>query len=102
VTADTLAIYGFSSAGFTPGSQSSSSPTSVKDTTVTVGLSSSTTYTETRTAAAASLAVGDCVTATGATGSTGAVAASTVRITSTGGQTCTTGFGGLGGGSSNG
>jgi hypothetical protein len=101
-TADTLALYGFSSAGFTPGSQSSTPPTSVADTSLTVDLGSSTTYTETRTAAAANLAVGDCVTASGTTDSTGAVAASTVRITSTGGQTCTTGFGGFGGGSPNG
>jgi hypothetical protein len=51
------------------------------------------------------LAVGDCVTAFGSTASTGAVTASTVRITSTGGKTCSPGFGGggfRGGGSSSG
>ena len=54
---------------------------------------SSTTYTEKQAAASTNLAVGDCVTAAGSSDSTGAVSATTVRITSTGGQTCTTGFG---------
>ena len=63
---------------------------------VTVALSSSTTYTETQPAASSNLAVGDCVTATGTPGSTGAVTATAVRITSTGGQTCTAGFPGGG------
>jgi hypothetical protein len=40
--------------------------------------------------------VGDCVSAFGSASSTGAVTASTVRITSTGGKTCTSGFGGAG------
>jgi hypothetical protein len=45
------------------------------------------------------LAVGDCVSAFGPASTTGAVTATTVRITSTGGKTCTTGFGGgFGGG----
>ena len=44
--------------------------------------------------------MGDCVTASGSTSSTGAVSATTVRITSTGGKTCTSfgfGAGGFGG-----
>jgi hypothetical protein len=44
------------------------------------------------------LAVGDCVTAFGTTATTGAVSASTVRITSTGGKSCSAAFGGFGGG----
>jgi hypothetical protein len=45
------------------------------------------------------LAVGDCVSAFGSASTTGAVTATTVRITSTGGKTCTAGFGGgFGGG----
>jgi hypothetical protein len=43
--------------------------------------------------------VGDCVSALGTSSSTGAITASTVRITSTGGKTCAAGFGGgFGGG----
>jgi hypothetical protein len=43
------------------------------------------------------VAVGDCVSAFGPAGTTGSVTATTVRITSTGGGTCTSGFGGGGG-----
>jgi hypothetical protein len=42
------------------------------------------------------------VTANGTTGSTGAVTAASVRITSTGGQSCTTGFRGAGAGGTGG
>jgi hypothetical protein len=69
----------------------------LRTTTVHVKLASSTTYSETQPAAASNLSLGDCVTATGSSDSTGAVAAATVRITSTGAQTCTTGIGGAGG-----
>jgi hypothetical protein len=45
------------------------------------------------------VAVGDCVSAFGKTASNGAVTATSVRVTSTGGSTCATGFGGgFGGG----
>jgi hypothetical protein len=37
--------------------------------------------------------VGDCVSAFGVSGSTGDVTATTVSITSTGGKTCSAGFG---------
>ena len=60
--------------------------------------SGSTTVTATQAAAATDLAVGDCVSAFGPAASNGAVSASTVRITSTGGTSCTGGFGGFGGG----
>jgi hypothetical protein len=101
VSPSSLVIYGISSSGFSrPRSRAKSStpPTSVKSTSVTVGLTSSTAYTETQSAAASSLAVGDCVTAVGSTDTTGAVTARTIRITSTGGQSCSSGVAGFGGG----
>lgn len=77
------------------GSTSTSTPpTTAAPTDLTIALASTTTFTETVSTTASSLAVGDCVLATGTTDSTGAVAASTVRITATAGQTCTAGFGG--------
>ncbi len=93
VTSTGLVLSGFSSADLAKGAKGASTA----DTTVKVGLASSTTYSETEAAASSALAVGDCVTATGQTSSTGAVSATTVRITSTGGKSCTTGFGGFGG-----
>jgi hypothetical protein len=57
---------------------------------VKIKVTSSTSYTESRTATASDLAVGDCVTAAGSTATTGAVTASTIRIMSTGGKSCTT------------
>jgi hypothetical protein len=67
---------------------------------VKVTTSSSTTYKESQGAASSALAVGDCVTAAGSNDSTGAVTASSVQITSTGSSSCTSGFGGVGGGGS--
>ncbi len=96
-----MVIYGISSSGFTRsagGSQTSTPPTSIKSSNVTVGVNPSTAYSEMASTAASSLAVGDCVTAVGTADSTGAVTARTVRIASTGGQSCSTGFGGFGGG----
>jgi hypothetical protein len=61
-----------------------------------VAVTSSTTYSESQSAASSALAVGDCVTATGSSDSTGAVTASSVQISSTGGKSCTTGFFGVG------
>ncbi len=101
VSPSSLVIDGISSSGFggaRTGTRPSTPPTSIKTTTVTIGLQGSTTFTETESTAATSLAVGDCVTAVGSSDSTGAVTARTVRITSTGGQTCSSGFGGFGGG----
>jgi Domain of unknown function (DUF5666) len=103
VAPTSMVIHGvsFSGAGFARRSAGSTAPstppTTAAPTNITVTLASSTTFTETVTATAASLAVGDCVMATGSTNSTGAVAASVVRITATAGQTCTAGFGGGGG-----
>ncbi len=106
VTSSTLTITGISSAAFSgtapkKGAKSSASTKKAatpKTTTVKIALASSTTYTEGQSAASSALAVGDCVTATGSDDSTGAVSATSVHITSTGGKTCTTGFGGFGGG----
>jgi hypothetical protein len=99
VTASTLTVDGFSSADFR--ARSESTPSTVPAaTSVKVDLKSTTTYDTARTAAASNLAVGDCVTATGSSSSNGSVTASTIRITSTGGKSCTAGagrFGGFGG-----
>lgn len=77
--------------GFRPRS-SASSTTVPAATTVDVSVSSSTKYQETKSTTSSSLAVGDCVNAIGKAGSTGAVSASRISITSTGGQSCTGGF----------
>jgi hypothetical protein len=61
-------------------------------------VNSSTAYSETASTAAGSLAVGDCVTAIGTADSTGAVTARSIRIASTGRQSCSNGLGGFGGG----
>jgi hypothetical protein len=96
VSSGTLALYGTAASG---GSGSSSSGASSN---LTVDLNSSTVFTQTQPATATNLAVGDCVSANGTTDSTGAVSASSVRITSTGGQSCSTGFPGGGRGAANG
>lgn len=101
ISPSSMVINGISSSGFgapRTGTRPSTPPTSIKPTPVTIGLQGSTTFTETESTAATSLAVGDCVTAVGSSDTTGAVTARTVRITSTGGQTCNSGFGGFGGG----
>jgi hypothetical protein len=92
-TSTSLVISGISSASITKNAKSSKKPATPKTATVKVKTTSSTTYSENQAAASTNLAVGDCVTAAGSSDSTGAVSATTVRITSTGGQTCTTGFG---------
>jgi hypothetical protein len=87
VSGKTLVLSGFSSQAL--GKKPTSKST--KASPVTVKVASSTTYSKSQTAAASDLAVGDCVTAAGKTSTTGAVAASTIRITSTGKKSCTTG-----------
>ncbi len=98
VSPTALVIYGTSSSGTRP--RGSTTSTSVPDTSLTVQLTSSTRYVETQTAGSSDLVVNDCVTAAGATDSTGAVTANTIRISSPGPNGCTIGFGGrgLGGG----
>lgn len=95
-----LVIYGTSFTGFGSTTARSTPPTTAAPADVTVNLTPSTTFTEVRPAAAGDLAVGDCVVADGPADATGAVTAKTVRITSTGGKSCTTGFGRFGGGPS--
>ena len=68
-------------------------PATPKTETLTITTSKSTTVSSTQSAAASALAVGDCVSAFGPAAANGAVTATTVRITSTGGGTCTSGFG---------
>jgi hypothetical protein len=94
-----LVLYGTTLSGGLGRRTASSSTTTVPASDITVTLASATSYTEQKTVTAASLAVGDCVAATGTADDTGAVAARTVRITSTGGQDCSSAFvGGFGGG----
>jgi hypothetical protein len=108
VTSTSMVISGFSSAGFgritksgtstkstkSSGTSKSARPPTPKATTVHVKLTASTAYTEVQAAASTAVAVGDCVTATGTSSSTGAVEATSVHITSTGGKSCNPGFGG--------
>lgn len=110
VSADQLVVSGFSSIGSKPpaarqphGAKKKSSRTRVrpKTTTVRVRLGSSTAVEETQPAAAIDLAIGDCVTATGSSDSTGAIVATSVHIATSGPNGCTGGFlfqgGGAGG-----
>ena len=100
VSSGAMTVTGFSSASLSPPKSTkkgevkkgSGSRPSFKTTKSKVALSSSTSYTETQSAASSDLAVGDCVTAAGSSNSTGAITASTIRITSTGNKSCTTGF----------
>lgn len=66
------------------------------DTTSTVTTTASTVYTETTTATDSALKVGQCLTAIGRTGDTGAVAATSLAVRAPGPQGCTTGFRGAG------
>jgi len=97
VSGTTLVVDGVSFTFGSAGAASSGTPpTSVAPREIDVTLSASTAYTETLPAAASNLAVGDCVVASGPADTTGAVTARSVRITSTGGQSCTAGgFGGF-------
>jgi len=100
VSGTTLVVDGVSFTFGSAGAASSGTPpTSVAPREIDVTLSPSTAYTETLPAAASNLAVGDCIVASGPADTTGAVTARSVRITSTGGQSCTAGgFGGFFGG----
>jgi hypothetical protein len=79
-------------------SKKTSKPAKLKTEKLKITTGKTTTLSETQAITSTSLAVGDCVTAFGTASSTGAVTASTVRITSTGGKSCSSGFGGFGGG----
>ena len=75
-------------------SNKSKTPIKPKTETLKVTASSSTPVNTTQTVASGALAVGDCVTAFGPAASNGSVTASIVRITSTGGGSCTASLGG--------
>ena len=77
-------------------SSKTSKPVAPKTENLKITTSGSTTLTSTQPAAATDLAVGDCVTAVGPAAANGAVTATTVHVTSTGGASCTSGFGGGG------
>jgi hypothetical protein len=64
-------------------------PAAPKSEKLTITTSKSTTVSATQSASSSDLAVGDCVRAFGPAASNGAVTATTVRITSTGGASCT-------------
>jgi Domain of unknown function (DUF5666) len=85
--------------GSTSSKTTSKKPPTPKPEKLTITTSKSTTVSATQSATSSDLAVGDCVSAFGPAASTGAVTASTVRITSTGGRSCTVaGRGGFFGG----
>jgi hypothetical protein len=71
--------------------------TSGTATNVTVTTTSATTYHQDATATSANLKVGLCATAIGAADDTGAVAATSIALSTAGANGCTTGFGGFGG-----
>ncbi len=79
-------------------SKSTKTPTPPKTQTLKITTSSSTTLNATQSAAASDLAVGDCVSAFGPAASTGAVTATTVRISMPSGGSCTGGLGRFAGG----
>jgi hypothetical protein len=78
-------------------SKSSKKPATPKTESLKITTTGSTTVSAAQSAASTDLAVGDCVSAFGPAATNGAVTATTVRITSTGGASCTGGFGGGGG-----
>jgi hypothetical protein len=101
VDGSTLTISGISLSpgSFTPGKSSSKNkqPTKPKTETLKITTSSSTTVHTTQSVTSGALAVGDCVSAFGPPATNGSITASTVRITSTGGGSCTARFPGDGG-----
>lgn len=90
VKGSTLSVSGtvFSLGGATKASKPSSKKQSLK-----IDTTKSTSYVLTESTSASSLALGDCVSAVGQSGATGAVTATNVSITSTGGGSCSAGFG---------
>lgn len=81
---------------------SGTNPRTHATTTYSVTVNASTKYTQTLTATARALTVGKCAAANGKTNDTGAVAATSIRITPAVNGTCDTGFGGRRPGSGNG
>ena len=93
VSGSTVSVSGTLRSGFGRPTKSTKKPAAPKTQALTVTMSKTTTLTETQAASSSALGIGDCVNAFGQTGSTGAVTAARVSITSTGGKTCSTGFG---------
>ncbi|HEX3793737.1 MAG TPA: hypothetical protein VHV57_04480 [Acidimicrobiales bacterium] len=100
VSGSKVSVSGIVASGFTPPTKANAKKkTKVKapkTQKLKITTSKTTTVSETKAAASTALVVGDCVSAFGPQSTTGAVTATTVRITSTGQKTCTTGFGGRG------
>jgi hypothetical protein len=88
-----VSVSGTLLSGFSKPSKSAKKASTPKTQKLNVMVATSTTLSETQSTASSSLAVGDCVSAFGQSGSTGDVTATTVSITSTGGKTCSAGFG---------
>jgi hypothetical protein len=101
VNGSTLTVSGISISpgSFTAGKASSKNKQPEKPNTETlkVTTTSSTPVNTTQSVTSGALAVGDCVSAFGPAATNGSVTASTVRITSTGGGSCTEAFPGGGG-----
>lgn len=84
--------------GQSPTAAPTISPASTPTTTVrTITVTAATTYTTTSTGSAKDLVVGECATALGQAGSTGAVSARSIAVSDPVNGSCTTGFGGFGG-----
>jgi hypothetical protein len=103
VNGSTLTISGISlSPGsfVAPGNSSNKTkrPTKPKTETLKIATTNSTPVNTSQSVTSSDLAVGDCVSAFGPAATNGSVTATTVRITSTGGASCTSRFGGGGGG----
>ena len=102
VNGSTLTISGisFPPGGFAaPGNSSNKTkkPTKPKTETLKITTTNSTPVNTSQSLTSSDLAVGDCVSAFGPAATNGSVTATTVRITSTGGASCTNRFGGGGG-----
>jgi Domain of unknown function (DUF5666) len=93
VSGASVSLSGTLLSGFSRPTKSTKKASTPKTQKLKITMDNSTTLSETQSTAASSLAVGDCVSAFGQSGSTGDVTATTVSITSTGGKTCSAGFG---------
>jgi hypothetical protein len=93
VSGASVSLSGTLLSGFSRPTKSTKKVSTPKTQKLKITMDNSTTLSETQSTAASSLAVGDCVSAFGQSGSTGDVTATTVTITSTGGKTCSAGFG---------
>jgi len=93
VSGSAVAVAGTLRRGFPRSASPSASPASPASVSVTVTLTASTTVTKTTPATSAAAQVGKCATAEGKTDSTGAVAATSIMISTKGPNGCSVGFG---------